>query len=85
MEQTATENLSRINGMPAKIRDDVLWLTAQYRKLDKEHIALRQELNRIADILEDYGTEKKDSVMLTSAGQLRALLWPEPEYAEVSL
>jgi len=64
----------RINEMPAKIRDDVLWLTAEYRKLDAENQELRKAVLKVADTLEDYGLKKDDEVIRIS-NKLRSLLW----------
>ena len=64
----------RINEMPAKIRDDVLRLTAEYRKLDAENQELRKAVLKVADTLEDYGLKKDDEVIRIS-NKLRSLLW----------
>ena len=60
--------------MPAKLRDDVLWLTAKYRELDTENQELRQAILKVADTLEDYGLKKDDEVIRIS-NKLRSLLW----------
>lgn len=67
-------SVDRINAMPAKIRDDVLWLAAEYRRLDAENQQLREEVLKVANILEDYGIKKDDEVIRIS-NKLRSLLW----------
>lgn len=67
-------DVDRINEMPAKIRDDVLWLAAKYRELDAENQRLRKGVAEVADIIEDYGLKKDDEVIRIS-NKLRSLLW----------
>lgn len=74
MENYVAVDTDRINAMPAKIRDDILWLTAEYRRLDLENQQLREEVLKVANILEDYGLKKDDEV-IRIANKLRCLLW----------
>lgn len=67
-------DVDRINELPAKIRDDVLWLAAKYRELDAENQRLRKGVAEVADTIEDYGLKKDDEVLRIS-NKLRSLLW----------
>lgn len=63
----------RMNQMAAKVRDDVLWLAAKYRKLDAEHLELRRSVMNAADSLEK--NKGNPALVAQISLSLREMLW----------